>query len=221
VSAVVPPLASPTDVIFQWSDATVLLRTPEAVALVGGLGVVHLPTRREIRAAGEALQAALDREACAEVADRSAEVRAVAVQHHLLDAFRPRLEDATVAAFRADLQPLLAAWADPYAADATGHVHLVHVRRQIAEAPLVDCEALVLLGQAVDAMEAAGNARDRAHRERLASIKGRVRARSRLDSLLVELLADLEPQVVADWLAVRGAGPAPDSPEDRWFIDED
>ncbi len=207
--------------VFDWSDQAAVERTTDMAALAVAHGLTALPQLRAVQAAAAELQAALACEVRAEVRDRDAEARAVRAQEALQAAFRPRLEEASMAGLRARLRPALATWADPYATDATGRVQLAGLRAQLIEEPARQVAGVAAMRMAVDAMEAAGGARDRAHQERLASIAQRVAARRRWNAALEVLLASMDDGVVAAWLSGFDECRQATFPEADWFQDDD
>ena len=212
-----------TDTIRQvvdWSDHAAVERTAAAAAFAIAHGLSDLPQLGRMRAASAELKAALANEQRAEARDRDAEARAVVAQEDLLAAFRPRLEEAAMAGLRAGLQPALAAWADPYATDATGRAQLEAVRSQLGSAPPGLAAETADLGAVVDAMEAAGTARDRAHQERRQAIALRVAARRRWNASVELILASLDGEVVAMWLAGLDVRSHAGFAEEAWFEDE-
>ena len=126
-----------------------------------------------------------------------------------------------MAGLRARLRPALATWADPYATDATGRVQLAGLRAQLTEAPARQVAGVAAMRMVVDAMEAAGAARDRAHQERLASIAQRVAARRRWNAALEIFLASMDDGVVAAWLSGFDDRRQAAFPEAEWFQDDD
>ena len=205
----------------SWSDRTVVDCAGSVSQLVDGAVAVDFERLHGVRLLCGALDQALEHEARAEAADDAAEARAVAAQQRLLDAVRPRLEDADMATVRAELQSLVDAWADPYAQDATGREQLALVHQRLSDGPSQHARAVGELRQVVEAMERAGLARDHAHRRRLGAIAARVESRRSADMALVALLANLKPAVVLAWLEQLDTEPARAAPEDTWFVDED
>ena len=206
--------------VFDWSDRTAVARSADIAALAISQGRTQLPQLQVVRTAAAELTSALDQEMRAEARDRAAEARAVQAQADLLAAFRPRLEEASMASLRGRLQPALAAWADPYATDATGRAELAVVRRQLADASADLACGAAALHRVVDAMEAAGADRDHAHRRRLDAIAVRLEVRRRWNVAVDALLADLDDGVVGGWLSGLDDQPAAGFAEDDWFEED-
>ena len=214
----------PTDLRDQlqsWSDRTVAGCARLVSHLVDGADPLDFERLRRVRLLCDALERALELEARADTADEAAEAQAVAAQQRLLDAVRPRLEDAVMATFRAELRSLVDAWADPYAQDATGREQLARVHHGLAGGPSQYARAVGELRQVVEAMERAGLDRDHAHRRRLGAIAASVEARRQADRALLELLVMRKSTVVLAWLEQFDTEPARVAPEDTWFVDDE
>jgi hypothetical protein len=183
-----------------------------------------------VRAASEALAAALRLEEGAEARDADLESEAVAAAQALADA----VLDAGQALERLPLPPeqraglagalgaALRAWQDPFAADATGDRELAGLRAVVDSAPEGAGPAVEAVGPAVDRMVAAGRNRDAAAGRRQAAIRARVQAEERWQAAARALADAAGPgpwwEVGRPLVTVAEAQrPAVEAMEDDWF----
>ncbi len=215
------PPSSFDGVLSRWSDTAAVARTTGLCALAGANGVVDLGSLRELTEAARGLEDALAAETAAEGADQVAEDHALQAQQVLLEAFRPRLEDAAFAAIRRQLQPVLDQWTDPYASDATGVALLGRMRRGLHDVPESVRSSAERLLAAIDGMEQAGRARDTARLAFVAAVDRRVRARRSWNARALGIVRRIPPADFEAWLVELPVREPSPFPEAAWFEEEE